>query len=160
MMPNTMHGRTCRSRVMTLGTFTRILTLSVGTLAVVVPFAADAQAPSDTLPADQLKLLVTDKIWAITFGGELKDPARTAHWDFKADGLLCGRHHGSKTGTKCADTAQWKLQGDAICWQFQWIGETYGYKSMCARVRKSDAKAYELIDQSGRVPPAPFYLLN
>jgi hypothetical protein len=145
---------------MATGTFTKIRAFSFGPLALVATFAAVGQTAADTLPAEQLKSLVTDKTWAITFGGELKDPARTAHWDFKADGSLCGRHHGSKAGSKCADTAQWKLQGDAICWQFQWIGESYGYKSMCARVRKSDAKVYELIDQSGRVPPAPFYPLN
>ena len=159
-MPNPLRSRTCRSQVMVPGTLTKILALSVGHLALVVPFAIAAQTPVDTLPASQLQLLVTDKTWAITFGGELTDAARTAHWDFKADGSLCGRQHGSKAGTKCADSGQWKLQGNAICWQFQWIGETYGYKSLCAHVRKAAGKTYEAIDQSGRVPPVPFYLIN
>ena len=159
-MPNTMRSRTCRSRVMATGTFAKVLAFSIVALALIVPFAAAAQTAADTLPAEQLKSLVNGKTWAITFGGELKDPARTAHWDFKADGSLCGRQHGSKAGTTCADAGQWKLQGDAICWQFQWIGETYGYKSLCVRVRKAEGKTYEAIDQSGRVPPVPFYPLN
>lgn len=138
----------------------KIFASSAALLIYVLSLVAAAQTASDTLTAEQLKPLVSDKTWAITFGGELKDPARTAYWDFKADGSLCGRQHGSKVGSTCADTAQWKLQGDAVCWQFQWIGETYGYKSMCARVRKADSKTYTLIDQSGRVPPVPFYPVN
>ena len=159
-MPNTVRDWTCRSRVMVPGTFAKLLAWSAGFFALVLPFAVAAQTPADSLSASQLKLLVNDKTWAITFGGELTDPARTAYWDFKADGSLCGRQHGSKAGTKCADSGQWKLQGDAICWQFQWIGETYGYKSLCARVRKAGGKTYEAIDEVGRVPPVPFYLID
>ena len=151
-MPNPMRVRRCRSLVMATGTFA-VLVLASASLSA-------AAQTTDTLTAEQLKPLVRDKTWAITFGGELKDPARTAYWDFKADGSLCGRHGGNKAGTKCADTGQWQLQGDAICWQLQWIGEAYGYKSMCSRVRKADGKTYELIDQSGRVPLVPFYPLN
>jgi hypothetical protein len=142
------------------GTFAKILAVAIVPVAFVAPFVVAAQTTAGTLIAEQLKPLVSDKTWAITFGGELKDPARTAYWDFKADGSLCGRQHGSKAGTKCADSGHWKLQSDAICWQFQWIGETYGYKSLCVRVRKMDEKMYEAIDQSGRVPPVPFYPLN
>ncbi len=138
---------------------TKILASSVVPLALLVSFAAAAQT-SDTLTAEQLKPLVGGRTWAITFGGELTDPARTAYWDFKADGSLCGRLHGSKAGTECAYIGKWKLHADTICWELQWIGGSYGYKSVCARVRKAEGKTYEVIDQNGKMPPVPFYPLN
>jgi hypothetical protein len=55
------------------------------------------------------------------------------------------------------DIGKWKLQGDMICWDFNWLGEVYGYNSVCARVRKADDRTYLLTDQSGKLPPLPFH---
>lgn len=116
-----------------------------------------AQTPGDALSAEQLKALVSGKTWALTFGGDLKDPSRTAYWDFKPEGSVCGRLHGAKQGSKCADAGTWKLQGDVLCWNFEWIGVNYGYQSTCKRVRKADGKLYELIDPEGKMQAVPFH---
>ena len=141
---------------------TRILASSVMQLAFLVSFAATAQTSAGDLTAEQLRTLVSGKTWALAFGGEqtVTDPGRTAYWDFKADGSVCGRLHGSKAGTKCADNGKWKLQGDTLCWDFQWMGESHEYKSLCVHARKAEGKNYQMIDQNGKLPPVPFYPVN
>jgi hypothetical protein len=140
---------------------TRILASPFIHVAFVVSFAATAQTLTSDLTAEQLTTLVSGKTWAISFGGELTitDPARTAYWDFKADGSVCGRLHGSKAKTKCADTGKWKLQGDLLCWDFTWMGESHDYKSLCAHARKAEGKTYLLIEQNGKFT-VPFYPVN
>ena len=110
-----------------------------GASCPIVPFAAVAQTAADTLPAEQLKSLVKDKTWASRLAASLRIPLgrRTGISKQRLAVRPAARQQG---GPKCADAGQWKLQGDAICWQFQWIGETYGYKSLCVRVRKADEK--------------------
>lgn len=86
-------------------------------LAQLTFFAASsalAQTPGSDLSADEVKALVTDKVWNITIGGG--DPNVAAFWDFKADGSLCGRFRGGTAGSKCADDGKWKIQGDTLCW--------------------------------------------
>ena len=138
-----------------------ILLSSFAQLALVVSFAATAQTSASDLTAKELKTVVTGKTWAISFGGEptVKDPGRTAYWDFKADGSVCGRLHGSKAKTKCADTGKWTLQGDLLCWDFTWMGESHDYKSLCGRARKADGKNYQLVEQNGKMT-VPFYPVN
>ena len=119
--------------------------------------AALAQTPGTDLSADDVKALVTDKVWNITIGGG--DPNVTAFWDFKADGSLCGRLRGGTAGSKCADDGKWKIQGDALCWDFSWIGDQYGYKSTCRKVRKLDTASFQLIDPTGKLEPVPFRIV-
>jgi len=140
---------------------TKILASSFVQLTFVASFAATAQITASDLTAEQLKTLVSGKTWAISFGGELTitDPGRTAYWDFKADSSVCGRLHGSKAKTKCADTGKWKLQGDMLCWDFTWMGEGHDYKSLCAHARKAEGKGYLLIEQNGKMT-VPFYPTN
>jgi ABC-type transport system substrate-binding protein len=138
---------------------TRILASSFMPLAFAVAFVATAQTLVSTLTAEQLKTLVNGKTLAIGRWGDptVTDPGRTAYWDFKADGLVCGRFHGSKAGTKCADTGKWRLQGDTLCWDFQWMGESHDYKSLCVRAHKAEGKNYQLIDTNGKLPPVLSY---
>ena len=130
-------------------------------LAQLTFFAASsalAQTSGSDLSADEVKALVTDKVWNITIGGG--DPNVTAFWDFKADGSLCGRLRGGTAQSKCADDGKWKIQGDTLCWDFKWIGEQYGYKSLCGRVRKGDATSYQLIDPAGKYEPVLFRIVT
>jgi hypothetical protein len=139
----------------------RILASSFVSLAFVVSFGATAQTSASDLTAEELKTVVTGKTWAIHFGSEdtIKDPGRAAYWDFNADGSVCGRLHGSKAKTKCADTGKWKLQGDLLCWDFTWMGESRDYKSLCGHARKAEGKTYQLVEQNGRMT-VPFYPVN
>jgi hypothetical protein len=141
---------------------TRILASSIVPVVFAVSFVATAQTSVSDLTAEQLKTLVFGKTWAIARWGDptITDPGRTAYWDFKADGSVCGRLHGSKAGTKCADTGKWKLQGDTLCWDFTWMGESHDYKSLCVRAHKAGGKNYQLIDASGKLPPVLSYPVN
>jgi len=122
-----------------------------------ISFVAAAQTSGDHLAAEQLKNLVNGKTWALSFQGDLANPNTVTYWDFKADGSVCARFTGSKAKDKCADDGKWRLQGEALCWELQRIGATYGYKSVCVRVRKVDEKRYEAIATDGKMAPAAFY---
>ena len=61
---------------------------------------------------------------------------------------------------ECADDGKWKIQGDALCWDFKWIGEQYGYTSTCRHVRKVDTASFQLIDSSGKFAPVPFRIVT
>lgn len=138
----------------------RILISSIVQFTFLISFAAVAQTAAEYLTADQLKNLVSGRTWAIAWQRDLTNPLTLSHWDFKADGSVCARFAGGKAKDKCADDGKWRLQGEALCWELQRIGETYGYKSACVRVRKVDEKHYEAIAQDGKMLPPLFYPLK
>lgn len=123
---------------------------------LVVGIAAEA-AEIKVLTADQLKNLVSGRTWAIAWQRDITNTSTLTHWDFKADGSVCARFAGGKSTDKCADDGKWKLQGETLCWELQRIGETYGYKSVCVRVREIDERRYEAIAQDGKMHPPVFY---
>jgi hypothetical protein len=135
----------------------RMLISSIVQFTFLIPFAAAAQTAADHLTADQLKNLVSGRTWVIAWQRDLTNPLTVTHWDFKADGSVCARFVGGKAKDKCADDGKWRLQGEALCWELQRIGETYGYKSVCVRIRKVDEKRYEAIAQDGKMNPPLFY---
>ncbi len=135
----------------------RIVISSIVQLAFLASFAAGAQTSLGSVTAEQLKKLVSGRTWAISFHGDLANPGSVAYWDFRTDGSLCGRFAGSKAKDKCADKGKWSLQSETLCWEFQKIGEGYGYKSVCARIRKVDEKRYEVNAGDGKLQPVPFY---
>lgn len=124
---------------------------------LLVGSAAVAQGPADFLTPDQLKQLVSGQTWVIGWQRDLANPATVTHWDFKADGAVCARFIGGKAKDRCADDGKWRLQGGTLCWELQRIGETYGYKSACVRIRKVDAASYEAIAEDGKLYPPLFY---
>jgi hypothetical protein len=95
--------------------------------------------------------------WAIGWQRDLANAATVTHWDFKADGTVCARFIGAKAKDKCADDGKWQLRGEVLCWELQRIGESYGFKAACVRVRKVDEKRYEAIAEDGRLHPPLFY---
>jgi hypothetical protein len=135
----------------------RLVISSIASISFLISFSAAAQTTPDLLAAEQVRNLVNGKTWALSFQGNLANPATVAYWDFKSDGSVCARFANSKATDRCADDGKWRLQGDELCWDLQRIGETYGYKSVCVRVRKVDEKRYEAIAQDGRMAPAAFY---
>ncbi len=134
----------------------RNLILSIVQFTVLVSSAVAAQTTEDQLTAEQLKSLVTGRTWAISLRGDLANPNSVTYWDFKVDGSICARFAGGKPKDKCADDGKWQLKGDVLCWELERIGDTYGYKSVCAGVRKVNEKRYELIAPI-KVPPIAFY---
>lgn len=133
---------------------------NIGFMFLLVGGIAAEAAEIKVLTADQLKILVSGRTWAIAWGGDVTNPLTLTHWDFKADGSVCARYVGAKAKDKCADDGKWRLQGEVLCWELQRIGETYGYKSVCVRVRKVDEKRYEAVAQDGKMHPPLFYPLK
>jgi hypothetical protein len=134
-----------------------LFVLSFTALATSVAFA---QAPVDFLTADQVKQVVSGRTWVIGWQRDLTNAATVTHWDFKSDGTVCARFIGGKAKDRCADEGKWRLQGETLCWELQRIGETYGYKSACVRIRKFDAASYEAIAEGGKPHPPLFYPIN
>jgi hypothetical protein len=122
-----------------------------------VASGASAQTSTDFLAAEQVKKLVSGRTWAIGWQRDLANAATVTHWDFKADGTVCARFIGAKAKDKCADDGKWQLRGEVLCWELQRIGEFYGFKAACVRVRKVDEKRYEAIAEDGRLHPPLFY---
>jgi hypothetical protein len=126
-------------------------------IVILYPIWVHAQAGSE-LDADQLKTLVTGRTSAMSFQGNLSNPATVSYWDFKADGSICARFVGSKPKDKCADDGTWQVKGNVLCWELQRIGETHAFKSTCVRVRKVDNKRYEANAVEGfKMAPLAFY---
>jgi hypothetical protein len=116
-----------------------------------VSFVAMAQTSPEDMNADQIRTVISGKTLVMRFAGTpTSDASYFGHWDFKADGALCGRLIGSKPGTECADTGKWQLQDNTLCWQFQWMAKSTGINSVCGRVRKTQGDLYEIVDTTGR----------
>ena len=43
-----------------------------------------------------------------------------------------------------ADEGRWTLKGDVLCWELNWYGASYGFKSACSAVRASAPGRLEL----------------
>lgn len=125
--------------------------------ALFVASAAYAQAPPGYLAAEDVKRLVSGRTWVIAWQRDLANAATVTHWDFKADGTVCARFMGGKAKDKCADDGKWTLKAETLCWELQRMGETYGYKSACVRIRKLDDKRYEALAEDGKLHPPLFY---
>jgi hypothetical protein len=134
--------------------------LFVLSFTALVASVALAQAPVDYLTADQVKQIVSGRTWVIGWQRDLANAATVTHWDFKSDGTVCARFIGAKAKDRCADEGKWTLRGETLCWELQRIGETYGYKSACVRIRKFDAASYEAIAEGGKLHPPLFYPLK
>ena len=91
---------------------------------------------------------------------DLANQLTVAHWDFRRDGTVCARFLGGKSNDPCADEGRWQMSGDALCWELQRIGETYGYKKACMQVRRLDDKRYEGVPGDGKLHPPLFMLLR
>ena len=121
-------------------------------LAPLIVAAATSAAGANTPAADagRLQQMVSGKTWAIAFYGDLGDRIRTAYWDFTADGKVCARLANNPRGTPCADTGTWRIEGDQLCWQLEFLGKTDGFQSTCGRV-KAVGDAYQFINPKSDV---------
>lgn len=70
------------------------------------------------------------------------DGCRT-FWDFAADGTMCARAVDATREDQCADEGNWRIEGNALCWELSWLGGGEGYKSTCVLIKDGDAGAFE-----------------
>ena len=109
--------------------------------------------PTSVVAADidpeELNSLVKGRKWLVAIGGDLSNAGTSAYWDFNSDGSMCVRFAGAKPDDPCADNGQWKIDGQTVCWELKRIGEQYGYKSACVRVRRIGERDYEMHNVKG-----------
>lgn len=98
---------------------------------------------------EELNSLVKGRKWLVAIGGDLSNAGTSAYWDFNSDGSMCVRFAGAKPNDRCADDGQWKVDGQTVCWELKRIGEQYGYKSACVRVRRVGERDYEMHNIKG-----------
>lgn len=114
-------------------------------LAFALPQAA-AQSAARVEGTD-LDALVRGRTLAISFYGDPTNPAVTFVWDFRKDGVLCGRLAGAKRGTACAEQGAWKLSEGVVCWELPSIGKSHGFNPACSAVMRETGQRFELRNQ-------------
>jgi len=123
-------------------------TPKVGLVFTMLVTLCSGAAAQDIGPGE-LSDLVKGRKWLVAMQGDLSNAGTSAYWDFNADGSMCVRFAGAKPNDRCADTGQWKLDGQTLCWDLKYVGEQYGYKSACVKVQKAGAKDYQMHNVKG-----------
>ncbi len=96
------------------------------------------RAWAEMLDANNIGKLAHDKTWQMTWAG-----GRSQFWDWKHDGSICARLSGWDRQEKCADTGRWRLQGDNLCWDLEWMGGAVGIRNACVTIERTEAERYE-----------------
>ena len=116
-------------------------------LAMTVIAMLIGSAHAEDVAPDELGNLVKGRKWMISPHGNFSETS--PYWDFHADGSMCVRLPGSKPDAPCADAGQWRIDGQALCWDLKWYGESYGFKSACMRIRKVGEQQFEAFNITG-----------
>jgi hypothetical protein len=117
---------------------------------VAVLLISDDVTATGMLKAGNIKELTSDKTWEITLSiGQVQI------WDWKRDGSLCARLDGRPREEKCSDNGRWRLEGDTLCWQLEWMGKSYGYNNACVTIKQFENKPYEA--RRTATPNLPFF---
>ena len=94
-----------------------VLILTLGLLA-------NSPAEAQALKGTAIQKLALQGTWAAE-----KD---WGYWSWGADNTVCLRLH-NQTGD-CADTGTWTINGDVMCYEFTWWGESYDVRTNCFTV--------------------------
>jgi len=106
--------------------------------------AADADAAdAKVLDAKAAASLVNNRMWQ----QKLQRGPGYNYWAWKGDGSVCLRL-GDKSG-KCADTGQWKQEGERLCYELTWWGAEAGLKSNCIRIADQGKGSYGALQDNG-----------
>jgi hypothetical protein len=119
----------------------RSMRAALGLLAVVLPTHANLSTP---ISGEELVALVSGRSLALSWYGNLSNPALMMVWDFRKDGSVCARTGASKAGDKCLDEGRWTVKDSVFCWELTWFGESFGVKSTCSTVWRVGPQRIEL----------------
>jgi len=62
-------------------------------------------------------------------------------WSWSDDNRVCIRFF--DTGGECADTGTWSIDGNVMCYEFTWWGESFDLRRNCFTVHAKDGFHYE-----------------
>jgi hypothetical protein len=63
------------------------------------------------------------------------------YWSWSEDKTVCFRKIGANGD--CADTGTWAIDGDVMCYELTWFGESYDVRKNCVTVHALDDGRYE-----------------
>jgi len=99
-------------------------------------------AADTTLDAKTLQTLASGHTWRAKF----YFPTPT-FWSWNPDGSFCLQVSGESG--KCDDTGTWKLDGNRLCYETTWWGQTTGLGAGCIRVVALGKGSYDAIQDNG-----------
>lgn len=97
-------------------------------------------AETQTLNGAAILKLALQGTWAA-------DHAESGYWSWGADNTVCFRLL-DPTGD-CADTGTWKINGDVMCYELTWWGESIGDRTNCFTVQARGYDRYEALYHGG-----------
>lgn len=109
---------------------------------LLAPCATPQAAPA-VLDAKAAASLLSDRLWHLKPTGA----ASVYYWTWKSDKTVCVRFE--EQSTKCDDTGRWKFDGDHVCYELTWWGESLGFRSDCFRIVDRGKGSYEAIEDNG-----------
>ena len=125
--------------------FIRLIALG-GCLFAIVGNSAYAEALSE----EESRALLNGTTWKLGWSGNFTSEY-VDYWDWKPDGSVCGRIWGANKNKPCATVGQWRLEGNRLCWRYDWLLYTY-YKVACVRIEGTGERKYLAInDKTGNL---------
>lgn len=104
---------------------------------------AGSPAAAATLDAKAAKSLISDRMWQ----QPQAHGSGQIYWAWKSDGSVCLRTE--EKNSECADTGDWKLDGDRVCYELTWWGASMGTKAACFRISDKEKGLYEALQDNG-----------
>jgi len=113
--------------------------LTVGALALMLMLLASFSAKAQALDGNAVNQLALKGSWAAEddFG----------FWNWDEDGTVCLRF--LDPNSDCADKGTWTIDGDVMCYELGWWGESYGMRSNCFTVKALSDEKYEALYHGG-----------
>ncbi|MCH9044573.1 MAG: hypothetical protein IIA40_00540 [SAR324 cluster bacterium] len=121
--------------------FIRVIALG-GCLLAIVGNSAYAEALSE----EESRALLNGTTWKMGLFGNFTISNVVTYWDWKPDGSVCGRIAGANKDEPCADVGQWRLEGNRLCWRYDWLPFTY-YRVACVRIEGTGERKYLAISE-------------
>jgi hypothetical protein len=119
-------------RTLSESSFCKKRLIGLGLLALGI--FAGSQAVAETLDGPSIRKLALQGTWAA-------HDKWSGYWSWSADNSVCLRLFDQYDD--CSDTGTWKIDGNVICYELQWWGETSGVRSQCVSVASLGGLHYE-----------------
>jgi hypothetical protein len=94
-------------------------------MAAAIFLIAGAPAQAQALDGLAIKELALRGTWNAQSSG-------WGFWSWDEDGSVCLRLN-EPTG-ECSDTGTWAIDGDSICYEFEWVWESEGQRALCLHI--------------------------
>ena len=103
------------------------------TLIIALGLLSSSPAAAQKLDGDAIRDLVLKGTWAAQNDW--------GYWGWSEDSSLCLRLFGPDGD--CADTGTWTINGDVMCYELTWWGESYDVRKNCYTVHPLEDGRYE-----------------